>query len=328
MTEERLQFDWRVASKGYRWISAASQGSPAKSPRQALVPVEPESAAESTAPSLPPEPALFRAFAEVMPDKEHILAFANRHGDLGTGGEFIPTKRADSPSGSPLQGTLLTVWQNQIADMQRLTGLWDLLQNEDRERLALYVRWKQAKDGMAVVFDSHPTAGKGTPPLGFHRARAVIASSDTRPELLETFPVDDPVLPGWVYLQREIDLHLHHVADEIPTRMVWNGKRNRPALGLVAPTLLAAVWLQFADAVSNDRTYSRCRECGKWFEVAPDAARTHRRFCSNGCRSKAYRQRQDRSRQLHAAGKPFEEIAQGLDADVAAVKRWITGVKE
>jgi hypothetical protein len=107
--------------------------------------------------------------------------------------------------------------------------------------------------------------------------------------------------------------------------VIWDRQRQRPALCLEAPTLLSAVYFQLADAISNDRTFSRCLQCGKWFAVAPDAARSHRRFCSNGCRSKAYRGRQDRARQLFTAGKGFEEIAHELDSDVLTVKRWITG---
>ena len=99
-------------------------------------------------------------------------------------------------------------------------------------------------------------------------------------------------------------------------------------LRIMAQNLYSGVWLQFADAVTNDRIFSRCRECGKWFEVAPEVARSHRRFCSNSCRSKAYRQRQDRARQLFTAKKSFEEIAEELDSDVATVKKWITGLRE
>jgi hypothetical protein len=141
------------------------------------------------------------------------------------------------------------------------------------------------------------------------------------------FEADDPVSPAWAYLQQDLDLHLHHTAAEIATVAAWDPKRGRPALRFEAPTLLAAVWLQLADAVSNDRTFGRCRECGKLFEVAPDAARTHRRFCSNGCRSRSYRERQERARQLHAAKKSFEEIAEELGSDVATVRKWITGFK-
>ena len=110
--------------------------------------------------------------------------------------------------------------------------------------------------------------------------------------------------------------------------MAWDEGRQRPAMRLVAPTLRSAVWLQLADAVANDLTFSRCRECGRWFEVAPDVARSHRRFCTNACRSKAYRHRQDRARRMFMDQKTFEEIAEELESDVWTVRRWITGSEE
>jgi hypothetical protein len=58
-------------------------------------------------------------------------------------------------------------------------------------------------------------------------------------------------------------------------------------------------------------------------------ARSHRRFCSNACKTKAHRNKQDRARQLFTVkNMTFEEIAGELDSDVATVKRWITGIKE
>src|SRR5262249_51336707 len=163
------------------------------------------------------------------------------------------------------------------------------LRAENRERLAQHIRWrKDAKTGVSVTFYSHPAAGQGGgPSLGFLKTRGVIAAADTRPELLETFEPGDPIRPGWAHLQSALALGLYHTAEESAPLMDWDAKRGRPVLGFVAPTLLAAIWLQLADAVSNDRTFNRCRECRRFFEVAPDAARTHRRFCSNSCRSKA-----------------------------------------
>jgi hypothetical protein len=225
---------------------------------------------------------------------------------------------------------LLVTWLHQLNDMQRLVALWDLLRNEDRERLAPHIQWrKDGKKGLSVRFDSHPGSGKGDgPALGFHRRRALVASRDTWPELLERCEVNDPILPAWAYLQAELDEHLHHTADQMAAEAAWDPKRGRPALRFLAPTVLGAVWSQFADAVSNDRTFSRCRECGKWFEVAPEVARAHRRFCSNSCRSKAYRERQERARRLYTSGKSFEAIAEELDSDVATVRKWVTGIKE
>jgi hypothetical protein len=295
------------------------------------VAVEPEAAAGNPARVTPqPNPALFRFFADLTPDRESILQFANRHGDLFRPTEVTPSGRSGRGPVEPRYGTWLAEWQDQIDKLRRLVGLWELLQREDREGLARHIHWRtDPAYGPEVSFDSDGGVGEeGVPPLGFQRVRDVIASRYCRPDGLERFQVGDPVAPARVYLQREIDVALHQTQARLFAGMDWDDKENRPVFRLEATTLAGAVWLQFADAFSNNRTYSRCRECGAWFEVAPDLARTNRRFCSNGCRSKAYRERQDRARQLFMAQRTFEQIAEELDSDTATVKRWITGSKE
>jgi hypothetical protein len=324
MNSVQLEFGWGVSPKGYRWALARATGEAEGDPRPALVAVGEPDAADGCRLNVPPAPypGLFRAFAEVEPERAAILEFASRHGNVTEG----PVDCLTDPVG-PATGTFMTVWRAQISDMRRLVGLWDLLRRGDRGALAPHVRWREGKrGGFSVHFESHPEAeGAAGPTLGLDRHTWEIASADDRPAWMEGCEVGDPVLPAWVCLQQDVDEHLHHTSAETPAGMGWDAARGRPALRLVAFNLLSAVWLQFAEAVANDRTYGRCRECGRWFEVAPDAARTHRRYCSNACRSKAYRERQDRARRLFTAGKAIEEIAEELDADAAPVRRWITG---
>jgi hypothetical protein len=332
-----LQCGETVAA-GYRWVQAVvveDHRNPvlegANRPQLALVSAEDSPVAGAGASPLRPEPdaALFRNFALLRPDKESIRAFAGRHGNLGVDFELRPVTRTESAGGSPMRGTLLVTWQHQISDMQRLVGLWDLLRADDREGLGAHVRWREsATGGVSVHFDSHAGAGKGGPALGFQRTRALIASHDFRPELLAEFEPGDPLGPVWAYLQQDLDLHLHHVADGLAAVAAWDPKRGRPALRFEAPTLVSLLWVQMADAVANDRTFGRCRECGRWFAVAPGAARGHRRTCSNACRSRSFRERQERARQMYTAQKSFEEIAKELDSDVATVRKWITGITE
>jgi hypothetical protein len=331
MASDPLVYGWTVPPGGFRWVRATDATGAGGKPRPALIEAdEQDRRAEALRRRPPPDPALFLAFADVTPDREGIVSFANAHGTLGNGIEVRVVGRADRAAAAPVYGSFLVTWQHQISDMRRLVAVWGMLVREDREGLAPHIRWRKDAAGVAAVeFDSHPRPGEGgAPGLGLRRARAVIASPQADPERLATLTAGDPLLPAWLYLGDEIEEHLHHAASEASACMPWDPRANRPALRLAAPTLLAAVWLQLADAVTNDRTYGGCRECGRWFEVAPDAARSHRRFCSNACRSKAYRERQDRARRLHAARKTFEEIAEELDSDVAAVRRWITGARE
>src|SRR4051794_10697446 len=152
--------------------------------------------------------------------------------------------------------------------------------------------------------------------------------AEADPELLERIPPGDVLQASLAHVRRRLDHHLRQHGGRAAATMAWDAERGRPLLRFAAPTLLGALWLQLADAVTHQRSYGRCRTCGKWFEVAPEASRSHKRFCSTTCRSNAYRQRQDVARRLHfEEKKTFEEIAEELDCKVQAAKRWITGVK-
>jgi hypothetical protein len=327
MTARLVEFGWKVPRGGFRWLAARPVGQTSGRPRPFLVPAPDEGDAGPLDPAF--EPALFCVFASLEPTKEAVLAFADRHGDLGEDQEVLPAKAATAAA-TPLRGTPLAAWQKQIDDARQLFRLWELLRRRDRQALARHVRWRDGgAAGPAVVFDSHPPPGEGgATPLGSRRVRAVILSAATDPELLGKFEAGDPVAPGWYYLQEQIYGRLRGLPDAVPSRMGWDPRRGRPALRFVAEKLPTAVWLQFAEAVSEDLTYSPCRECGTWFEVAPGLARSHRRYCSEGCRSKSYRERQDRARQLFTSGQTFEQIATELDSDAATVRGWVTGIKE
>jgi hypothetical protein len=319
MAGTHVLFRWQVSSAGYEWILGREASDPTQEPRPVLVARDPASPA-----ALPPRPgpALFQAFAEIASNQEAILAFAGVHGNLHGGVEFVPEADLSGPGAAPVCGVPLDAWSYHITELRSLIALWDLLVKEDRGRLAKYVRWRKGgPEGTAVYFVPDPGTDES-------EGEVPIASGRDRPELLERFEPGDPVLPGWTYLQQALDGQLFQVGDDVLTGMTWDAARGRPSLALEAHTLVAAVWAQFSEAVGNDRRFSRCRECGTWFEIAPDAARSHRRFCSNSCRSKAYRERQDRARQLFTAGKAFAEIAEELDSDEATVRRWVTGVKE
>jgi hypothetical protein len=331
MNTARFLLEWTVPAAGFRWARAVGAGEATAHPRLALVEKTSPTAEEARrAPPEDPHPVLFRLFSETPADKNGILAFAGRYGNLTGGWELIPVGQGKAASSGPVTGDFLTVWQGQIAAMRRLAGLWELIQQGDQEGLARHVRWGEESPGRpAVFYDSHPDLPEGTAaPPGDPRVREPIASAASDEASLGRFQPGDVLEPAKAYLQVQLDQHLFHGAEDVRLGMTWDARRGQPAIAYHCPTLLSAVWLQFATVVNENLVHGRCPECGKWFEVAPNAARASRRFCSTSCRSKAYRERQDRARQLYAAGKTFEEVAEELESDVATIKKWITGIKE
>jgi hypothetical protein len=101
---------------------------------------------------------------------------------------------------------------------------------------------------------------------------------------------------------------------------------GRSVTRLVPSTLLAALWLQFWRAFTDDRLKQKpCKECGRFFEVSGDAGgRTARAvFCSDSCRVTAFRRRKDRAIELKEKGKSVEEIARVTETDKGRVRKWL-----
>jgi hypothetical protein len=144
------------------------------------------------------------------------------------------------------------------------------------------------------------------------------------PQLLRT-PRGDVVGPARAAVLANINEQIYvHCGP----RLFWNWRRRRIVRQDLPASLHAAIWMQLAEAVLGNTTARRCRECGRWFDVAPGTSRSDKVVCSTACRSKGYRERQGRARQLHTTGQTFKQIAMELGSDVKTVRGWITGKKE
>src|SRR5262249_29215473 len=92
---------------------------------------------------------------------------------------------------------------------------------------------------------------------------------------------------------------------------------------ILPANLLAALWMQFGDAVNEDQHLRSCETCERWFEVSQKKYRKSRIYCSEACRSSAYRSRKDKAMRMAASGKSVKEIAKALNSTIATVKGWI-----
>ena len=95
--------------------------------------------------------------------------------------------------------------------------------------------------------------------------------------------------PALSYIQRVVN---HRLKGSVSPRLLWNRDRSRLGVYVAPGSLLGALWLQFAQAIEHDNNFRRCVECGTWFELTPRTARSDKVYCTNACRTKAYRKRQ------------------------------------
>jgi hypothetical protein len=313
MPDIPLQFPWRVAEGGYRWV----ESHPIREPDQVRCPFlthgRPIGAGGFS--------GLFRVFADIAPAPEAITAFADRFGPLGGNlAKQIPlydqtdAKKVPVGTGEPLEA-----WGAEILTMSYAIELWEAARNGDVASLANVIFWKP--DGSGVEILGHP----GVPPGQLPQApanveRAWIAGTHLGDDVLGRFTQGDLVKPALHYVQSTVNRQLEGRASP---RLLWDAKRERLGLYIVPDGLVGALWLQFARAVERDSQFRQCAECGIWFELARGTARADKLYCSTPCRTKAYRKRQAEAARLHTEGRSLEGIARELGSDPDIVHGWI-----
>ena len=239
---------------------------------------------------------LFRDFAALEPTSEGILRFAHRYGELGL--------RSD-----PEDFEFLEQWVELIREMRELTTLWDSIEKGDLETLGQSIRWQS--DGSAVEIHVPDGQGKST------------WKSMPADGLLELLPRnlhrEDLIGPARIYLKKRLNLRL---SGRFTVKLVEDSPDGSLGIAIIPDSLIAGIWLQFAQAIEGNKQFRQCQVCGRWFELSSRAKRATAKFCSDGCRFKAYRQRKTRATELAEEGVPPTEIAVSLDTTVAQVRKW------
>lgn len=324
MDSNWFNFTWEVPADGYRWLS----GRPIdKGPRSKAttyltrITTYTDSFLSRRYDAQQVPRSLFRTFADVPTTEDDILAFAREYGSLGVAEPFQPKVSDVTVVGEPLQGEPLARWCEQIVTMRRLTMLWDLCQAQNLDGLSQHITWRDEQGQPVVHYRSHPgDSGQGEN-AGTPLVECVLASRSHHPEWLAQCSPGDLMLPALFHLTAEINQHLHFREG---MRMMWDPQQKQLALRLPVTALRDLLWAQFAEAIVSKRNFRKCKTCRAWFELLPGLARTNRLFCSEGCRSKLYRARQEDARRLHGEGKSVKEIAEQLGSDVRTVKGWVS----
>jgi hypothetical protein len=324
MPDIPLQFPWRIAQTGYRWLDTRPALEPHEPRQLFLTDGRPLGAQGHRVKEYLPLSAytgLFREFADTEPSQAGINAFADRFGPLGRNvAREIPLSDQRNPRGEPLgAGESLAAWNEEILTMRLAIELWEAARNGDIGRLERVIFWKE--DGSGVQIKSHPDLARGQlPEPPAHVERGWIAAAHLDDDVHRRFIQGDLVKPALHYVQSKINAKLEGRASP---RLLWDKNRERLGLYIVPDGLVGALWLQFARAVERDSKFRQCAECGIWFELARGTARADKLYCSTPCRTKAYRKRQAEAARLHAEGQSIEEIARALESDPDTVRGWI-----
>jgi hypothetical protein len=244
---------------------------------------------------------LFLIFAGLPPTEDPIARFANKYGLLGPP---VSTRiRIDAGEGRwyEEEAERFDSWVAEIGGMHDLVGLWKALGSGGREDILCYLPcaakvWRSVEIWELVWRSSNPASCASAWPM--QKLRDV----------------------AYTYLAAAVNKKLEgRMSAKLP---VFSPLRSDD-IPVQPDGLLGALWYQFGRAIVARKQYRQCQECGTWYEISPETARTNKLFCSTACRSRAYRKRQEEARALNAEGVPAYQIARRLDSDVETVRGWL-----
>ena len=253
-----------VPGNGYRWK------------RNKLMIVEPVGSLNI----FEPHDGLFRHFAAVVPDKEGILEFANRYGDL-----YTQSKETFTKTGIEYDSGSLGEWQSQIELMHRTVELWDAIDSNNKAKLRKYIRWGKVDISRLGECNVVYQYSKNDEPI------LIANTADYK------YRHGELINPAMLHVVSTINKQLvpdpysgDHLI-QIHSFLSWDGSsNNRPILSSGAFTLIGQLWLQFARIVSTGYSHKTCKECGEYFLVEPKPGPTQL-YCSNTCRTRGHRRR-------------------------------------
>ena len=326
MATQLFKFEWRVPTQGFRWTKVPLTGVERAVHKKGagwVLQENPRPAWGADAPRwttctpLQEATGLYREFAETPPTKDGVMAFATKYGLLGAF-EYLDPPTEQDPS--EIRGERLADWIKHIQAMKQAVDVWDRLQQKDRDGLVeLQTSRRLFTDRRKIPAErfTRPSASDEQPPDdrswdSFYHESPYLIANDQLPEVALSF------------LQITMNQHLSGFG--VSTQVRRDQQRTGGLAYYVVPeSLLGAMWLQLAEAISENKHYNRCRQCDQPFEVStsPTGARISRRYCSVACKNQYHYQQRTETKRLRSQGLSEGRIAERLDVPLKSVKGWL-----
>jgi hypothetical protein len=245
-----------------------------------------------------PPKDVFIDFNEVQLTEESLLGFANRFGRLG-----VREKHFHLADGSSGWGESISSWGLHVQDFHRWLNIWQLTKDGNRRRLR-----------EALISADVPLKPRGNDQLPLPpTAPAVQLAAALSKDLVKTAQsyliqkVNFHLLPGISFglpahmtcyyrgctaqtsRGRLPDLTGHVIWQLTPVKI---GNRYTARPWIHANTLLATIWLQFADVICGEKRVRMCEVCGKLMDISNAVRKAAKRMhetCSNSRRMARYR---------------------------------------
>jgi hypothetical protein len=270
---------WLVPAQGYEWVPGLD------SQPRLVVRVSADADPGSYVYAPLDDEKLFLKFAALKSNREGIRKFADEYGNLWrTYPSEIVKRKSGSYSNEEMHGYSLLAWKYEIESLRELVELWKNARAARTEQLKKTIAWD----------------GTDTVKYKLHDSWFVLANANLNQILLERCKPPNLVKPAMYLLQSQINNRLESMKRQIIPRLVWcPGRRIN---GIARPDdhlrvifqpkdLLAAIWLQFAQAITEEYRLHKCEGCGEMFQVGKGARRSHTVTCSSKCRKRVSRAR-------------------------------------
>lgn len=268
-----ISYEARVHAGGYEWMTPLRRERRIRAPWNALGPATPRLVLVAKGPphrTFSPtdkDSALFRNFATTNPTPDEVLKFASLAGPLW------------DELNEPFEE-----WEYEIRTMRFLIELWDAIRS-DRRAGAVLAQFRTAK-GCRVKFSSLDTL-LGYEPWSKQRTAIDYFKKSIEPTLYTTHH-KTPKEAASSYLMQAVNERLWALST--PQALLCKDGHYR--MTMQPRHLLGALWFQFASSISGEKKYRGCVVCDRAIELSPESNRADKRYCSDACRSRAFRRRQ------------------------------------
>jgi hypothetical protein len=223
---------------------------------------------------------VYLEFRQLEPVQPKILAFANRYGPLGIEKHF---HRGDSIQ----WGEAESDWRSETQQFQECFEIWELTQGAKEEELR---RWLRSQFWLKDRF-LRPQLRREPRLLATHglvaRVNEKLSGPLGRPEKCTFCSMAAPL-----HRARPLVTYEFYVETQTDTSGREGARTPEIRQRVRAATLLAGIWLQFAEMISGQRTLRLCEKCGKWMDITQcqrkGAKRMHDK-CSRRERMAKYR---------------------------------------
>jgi hypothetical protein len=224
-------------------------------------------------------PTLYRDFASLDPSEEAYAAFATAYGALGVG-FFTEGARILTEGREPF-----CRWRAAHASMRRVADVLTAIQSSDAKVLS---EWFTLHEGSASFRREDDLTWLQT---------GVVAMAGQLRDYLWIWANEAEsdaealirIAKGWA--QQQINEAVERDGHQSTARVLFDVDRKEMSLHLVPRTLLGAMWLQCARALTLNPIFRSCQHCGRWFELSPEKRRKQSLYCSSRCKVAAYRKR-------------------------------------